>query len=412
MRLTTLALLAAVPLTVQAQRRSPPLVPPADPVPAIVQQGQIDPREDVNFSALALPSTVYVGQQVTYQIGVFLSTDVSQRLRRNPEFVPPDVRSMLAYDLPASAHPLRRDAGGREFDVHVFQRALFPLTPGKHILAPARLTYSLPLANTFFSREETHSARTGELTVIAKEPPARRAPRGLQRRGGTHCAFGARRHADDAGGRPGDVGGHRTGRGERLALSASARRPQLGRCGQRRRACRHRFGHRADPGTKDVRVGGHAAERRGAGDPGAALSVLESLHRAVRGGRHRAAVAACRWRRARLRSFVRHRFRPSPGGARALSRRDRPPACRLPGALGAPRDGAAPGARRAGCAVARGAIGRRPRTSRSRGMPRVVPWMRRRCDAPSPVRSPPARRSARRRSPTDARSCAGCGVLG
>ncbi|MEP7381893.1 MAG: BatD family protein [Gemmatimonadota bacterium] len=171
------AALAVLPLSARAQRATPAPVA-AETVPAIVQQAHIDPRQDVNFSALALPATVYVGQQVTYQIGVFLSTDVSQRLRRNPEFVPPDVRSMLAYDLPSSTRPLRREEEGRAFDVHVFQRALFPLTPGTHVLASARLTYSLPLANSFFSREETHSARTGELIVTAKEPPAAGRPTG------------------------------------------------------------------------------------------------------------------------------------------------------------------------------------------------------------------------------------------
>ena len=183
LRLSVRSLARCVPMLVlcsapaPGQRPAPPVVA-TDTIPAIVQRGRIDPRQDVNFSALALPATVYVGQQVTYQIGVFLSTDVSQRLRRNPEFVPPDVRSMLAYDLPSTARPLRREEGGRNFDVHVFQRALFPLTPGTHRLAPARLTYSLPLANTFFSREETHSARTGELTVIAKEPPEAGRPAG------------------------------------------------------------------------------------------------------------------------------------------------------------------------------------------------------------------------------------------
>ncbi len=200
LRLTVSLSLLIVPLIARAQRPAPP-TPPVDPVPAIVQQGRIDPRQDVNFAALALPSTVYVGQQVTYQIGVFLSTEVSQRLRRNPEFVPPDVRSMLAYDLPSSAHPLRREEGGRDFDVHVFQRALFPLTPGTHVLAPARLTYSLPLANTFFSREETHSARTGELTVIAKEPPLDGRPAGY---GGAVGRIALSAHVDTPTTRVGD----------------------------------------------------------------------------------------------------------------------------------------------------------------------------------------------------------------
>ncbi|MCC6928636.1 MAG: BatD family protein [Gemmatimonadaceae bacterium] len=161
----------------QAPAQAPAPAGGTDARPAIVTQGRVDPRQDVNFSAVAVPAKVYVGQQVTYQIGVFLSEDVSQRLRRNPEFVPPDVRSMLAYDLPSPAAPLSREEGGRHFDVHVFQRALFPLTPGRHTLAPARLTYSLPLSNTFFSREETHSARTSALTIEAREPPTDGRPR-------------------------------------------------------------------------------------------------------------------------------------------------------------------------------------------------------------------------------------------
>lgn len=165
-----------LPIPAAGQRGAPPRAPEAPP--AIVAAGEVDPRKDVNFSAIALPSTVYVGQQVTYQIGVFLSPDVARRLRRNPEFVPPDVRSMLAYDLPSPARALRREEGGRSFDVHVFQRALFPLTAGTHVLAPARLTYALPLANTFFSREESHAARTGAVTVVAREPPLAGRPAG------------------------------------------------------------------------------------------------------------------------------------------------------------------------------------------------------------------------------------------
>ena len=185
-----LLLMASVPTALSGQRprnvtrtvvraSGPQGAPPStgDAVPAIVTQGRVDPRLDVNFNAMALPSTVYVGQQVTYQIGVFLSELVSQRLRRNPEFVPPDVRSMLAYDLPSPARPLRRTEGGRDFDVHVFQRALFPLTAGIHDLAPARLTYALPLSNTFFSREETHAARTTAVRVVAMDPPSAARPR-------------------------------------------------------------------------------------------------------------------------------------------------------------------------------------------------------------------------------------------
>ena len=70
-------------------------------IPAVVSKSRLDPSTGVNFHALVTPDTVYVGEQATYQVGVFLNDDVRYRLRRNPEFIPPELRSMLAYDLSA-----------------------------------------------------------------------------------------------------------------------------------------------------------------------------------------------------------------------------------------------------------------------------------------------------------------------
>lgn len=120
---------------------------------------------------MVLPETVYVGQQATYQVGVFLSEEVRARLRRNPQFQPPEVRSTLAFDLPSPQGSFTRTVGERRYDVHVFQRALFPLTTGTHVIPSSRLDYALPLSNSFFAREESHSARTGPLTLVARYPP-------------------------------------------------------------------------------------------------------------------------------------------------------------------------------------------------------------------------------------------------
>lgn len=141
----------------------------------IAARAQIDARDDIAFRAMAIPDTVWVGQQATYQVGVFLSDEIRARLRRNPVFVPPELRSMLAYDL-ASLNSIPRYAGSRRYEVHVFQRALFPLTAGRHEIPPARLEYALPLSNSFFAREESHSARTQSLVVIALDPPQRGRP--------------------------------------------------------------------------------------------------------------------------------------------------------------------------------------------------------------------------------------------
>lgn len=150
----------------------------ADPGGArsIVSRARVDARQDVAFHAMVLPETVYVGEQATYQVGVFLSEEVRARLRRNPQFQPPEVRSTLAFDLPSPAGSFTRTVGPKSYDVHVFQRALFPLTTGTHVIPSSRLDYALPLSNSFFAREESHSARTGPLSLVAREPPAEGRP--------------------------------------------------------------------------------------------------------------------------------------------------------------------------------------------------------------------------------------------
>jgi hypothetical protein len=138
--------------------------------PAVVTQAPINPAADIAFHAMLVPREIYVGQQASYQVGVFIAEDARARLRRNPEFVPPELRAMLGYDL-TSPSTFTRVAGGRRFEVHVFQRAIFPLVAGRHAIAPARLSYSLPLSTSFFSREESRTLRSESLAVIAREPP-------------------------------------------------------------------------------------------------------------------------------------------------------------------------------------------------------------------------------------------------
>jgi Tfp pilus assembly protein PilF len=128
--------------------------------------------ERVGFRAQVTPDTVFVGQQVTYTLGVRIPADIRQRLRRNPEFVPPEPRAMLAYDLPLA----RTTDPGAELEVHTFRRALFVLTPGRYQIAPARLTYALPQSASFFSREEERTIRSEAVSFVAINPPLRGRP--------------------------------------------------------------------------------------------------------------------------------------------------------------------------------------------------------------------------------------------
>ena len=165
----------------QAVVRSRPLIitvrgPRADNVPSIVTRARVDTGLDVNFRAIASPETVFVGQQVNYEVAVFLNEHARDRLRRNPTFYPPDIQSMLAYDLPVSVTSPRRRIGSRCFDALVYQRALFPLIAGKFVIPPSQLVYALSTSAGFFSREESHELRTEDALVIAVDPPAKSRP--------------------------------------------------------------------------------------------------------------------------------------------------------------------------------------------------------------------------------------------
>ena len=150
---------------------------PGPGVPTVVARARIDTSLQVNFRAITEPDTVYVGQQANYEVAVFLNETVRDRLRRNPTFYPPDMQSMLAYDLPpVTGEVPRRRVGTRCFDALVYQRALFPLVPGRVAIPPAQLVYSLPLSASFFSREESHELLTDSTVIVAIEPPAAGRP--------------------------------------------------------------------------------------------------------------------------------------------------------------------------------------------------------------------------------------------
>lgn len=128
--------------------------------------------ERVGFRAQLSPDTIYVGQQATYSLTVRIPSAIRQRLRRNPEFVPPEARGMLAYELPLA----RVAENGNEAERHTFRRALFVLTPGRYSIAPARLTYALPQSTSFFSREEEQVLRAEGVSLVAIDPPTRGRP--------------------------------------------------------------------------------------------------------------------------------------------------------------------------------------------------------------------------------------------
>ncbi len=140
-------------------------------IPEIVNRARVDASKVVDVHAIVVPETVYVGQQATYQLGVFMESVTRQKMRRNPEYRAPEVRDLLAYDLRDPARGYVRVAGDRPYEVHVFRRALFALAPGIVEIPAAQLSYTLPQGESYFSREESFSMRSERARLVVIEPP-------------------------------------------------------------------------------------------------------------------------------------------------------------------------------------------------------------------------------------------------
>ncbi len=144
--------------------------------PVVVTRAPLDAHASVIVHAMVVPDTLYVGQQATYELGVFVERSVRERMRRM-EAVAPEMRGMLAYDPPPPRSGFApRIVNGRRYDPHVYERAIFPLAPGHWVIPPARLVYAVPLTSSFFSREETVELRSDSVVVEVVEPPVAARP--------------------------------------------------------------------------------------------------------------------------------------------------------------------------------------------------------------------------------------------
>ncbi len=140
----------------------------ADPT-AIINRVRIDVRRPIDFHAAVFPESVYIGQQTTHQTAVFLTENARNRLRRNPEFIPPEFRGLLSYELSVPRRVLPSREPG--YEAHVFQRALFPVAAGVVTVPAPQLSYALPASSSYFSREEHVVVRAESARLVVKPLP-------------------------------------------------------------------------------------------------------------------------------------------------------------------------------------------------------------------------------------------------
>lgn len=145
----------------------------------ILRHVRIDASRSIDFHAAVFPDTVFVGQQATYQVAVILEQYVRGRLRRDPQFRPPELRSLIAYEI---GRPELISAGtiaDRNYFAHVFQRGLFGITPGDVTIPSPQLTYELARSTSYFSRSDQIALSAESLHVFVKPLPAENMPAGF-----------------------------------------------------------------------------------------------------------------------------------------------------------------------------------------------------------------------------------------
>ncbi|MEP6834702.1 MAG: BatD family protein [Gemmatimonas sp.] len=143
--------------------------------PAILRRVRIDPNRLVDFHAIVTPETLFVNQQATYQVAVMLDQAADGRLPRNPEYLPPELRGLLAYDL-GGQQRFAHQANGKNYTTYVFQKALFPLATGTITIPSPQLSYALRQTSSYFSREDSHTLKAESSTVVVRPLPEEGRP--------------------------------------------------------------------------------------------------------------------------------------------------------------------------------------------------------------------------------------------
>lgn len=179
------------------------LAPPTNAVPALVLRAPISRSTTVNFHSLVTPDSVWAGEQITLQVGVFIDDELRSRLQRNPEYIAPAVDGAVAYDLPVENDALpNRQVSGATYRPFIFARALFPLRAGPLVIPPARLAYTLGAAGTIFGRQDRQTVSTPARSVVVRELPPEGRPASF---GGAVGVYDMRARVEGGVGRVGDA---------------------------------------------------------------------------------------------------------------------------------------------------------------------------------------------------------------
>ncbi|HEU5171666.1 MAG TPA: BatD family protein [Gemmatimonadales bacterium] len=120
-----------------------------------------------------------VGEQLEVLTAAWFPRELRVRLRRPPTLQPPVIEGVWSYPQPVpSGIAATRLVGGTLYDLFVAHQVVFPLRPGRIVVAPAVLKYSVPLALQFFSQEERYTLTSAPETLTVAATPVEGRPAG------------------------------------------------------------------------------------------------------------------------------------------------------------------------------------------------------------------------------------------
>ncbi|HEX2451660.1 MAG TPA: BatD family protein [Gemmatimonadales bacterium] len=120
-----------------------------------------------------------VGDQIDVLTAAWFPRELRVRLRRPPTLQPPVIEGVWSYPQPVPPGiAATRTVGGTLYDLFVAHQIAFPLRPGRIVVTPAVLKYSVPLALQFFSQEERYTLASAPETLSVVATPIDGRPAG------------------------------------------------------------------------------------------------------------------------------------------------------------------------------------------------------------------------------------------
>lgn len=132
----------------------------------------------VQIKPTVTPATVYVGQQLSYDVGIQMNVLAQTSFQSNPEYSPPDVVSATTYDFPFDTASVKdvKTSSGLSFRQFSYHRAIFPLTPGKYTIPAPALKYTLPNEADPFDTPKEYAITGAPVSYTVIQTPAEGRP--------------------------------------------------------------------------------------------------------------------------------------------------------------------------------------------------------------------------------------------